>query len=51
MNIRIINSGLLTIVEDMGRYGYQASGMQVSGVMDKYAAELANALVGNPAQA
>ena len=51
MNIKIINSGLLTIVEDMGRYGYQASGMQVSGVMDKYAAELANALVGNPPQA
>lgn len=45
--IRVINGGMLTTVQDKGRYGYQASGMQVSGVMDRTAALLANALVGN----
>ena len=47
MGIRLINGGLLTTVQDEGRYGYQASGVQVSGVMDRTAALLANALVGN----
>lgn len=45
--IRVISGGMLTTVQDKGRYGYQASGMQVSGVMDAVAAKLANALVGN----
>lgn len=47
MNIKIINGGLMTTVQDMGRTGYQASGMQVSGVMDQYSAAIANALVDN----
>ncbi|MGM9539563.1 biotin-dependent carboxyltransferase family protein [Anaerovibrio sp.] len=45
--IRVVNGGMLTTVQDRGRYGYQASGMQVSGVMDMPSALLANALVGN----
>lgn len=45
--IMVINGGMLTTVQDEGRYGYQASGIQVSGVMDRTAALLANALVGN----
>ena len=45
--IMVINGGMLTTVQDEGRYGYQASGVQVSGVMDRTAALLANALVGN----
>ena len=45
--IKVISGGMLTTVQDEGRYGYQASGMQVSGVMDRSAALLANALVGN----
>lgn len=45
--IRVIDGGMLTTVQDKGRYGYQASGIQVSGVMDQEAAFLANALVGN----
>ena len=45
--IKVISGGMLTTVQDEGRYGYQASGMQVSGVMDRTAALLANALVGN----
>ena len=47
MNVKIINGGLMTTVQDMGRTGYQASGMQVSGDMDRYSASIANALVGN----
>ncbi len=47
MSIKIINGGLLTTVQDEGRYGLQASGMQVSGAMDMPAAALANLLVGN----
>lgn len=45
--IMVINGGMLTTVQDEGRYGYQASGIQVSGVMDRTAARMANALVGN----
>lgn len=46
-NIKVINAGMLTTVQDMGRYGLQASGMQVSGCMDIVSARLANALAGN----
>lgn len=49
--IKVVNAGLLTTIQDKGRYGFQASGVQVSGVMDGIAAELANALVGNKAEA
>ena len=47
MSIKVINSGLMTTIQDKGRMGYQASGMQVSGDMDRYSASIANALVGN----
>lgn len=47
MGIQIINGGFLTTIQDMGRYGYQETGMSVSGVMDTRAASLANILVGN----
>lgn len=51
MSIKVINGGLMTTVQDSGRYGMQAGGMQVSGVMDYPAALLANLLVGNEADA
>ena len=51
MSIKVINSGLMTTIQDNGRMGYQASGMQVSGDMDRYSARIANALVGNDADA
>ena len=41
------SSGALTTVQDLGRVGYQQIGMPVAGVMDNYAARLANILVGN----
>lgn len=47
MGIKIISGGFLTTIQDMGRFGYQETGMSVSGVMDTRAASLANILVGN----
>ncbi|HMA69571.1 MAG TPA: biotin-dependent carboxyltransferase family protein [Candidatus Mcinerneyibacterium sp.] len=45
--IKIINKGLLTLIEDLGRSGYQKFGVPVSGVMDEYSHKIANILVGN----
>lgn len=45
--ITVINPGLFTTVQDTGRWGYQAYGMPVAGVMDRYAYKAANLLVGN----
>lgn len=45
--VRVIKAGLLTTVQDLGRWGYQALGVSVSGPMDEYSHRLANALVGN----
>lgn len=44
---RIANAGLMTSVQDLGRFGYQQYGVSVSGAMDHIAARLANILVGN----
>lgn len=44
---RIAKAGLMTTVQDLGRYGYQQYGVSVSGAMDHVAAKLANILVGN----
>ena len=40
--------GLLTTVQDLGRYGYQRYGVSVSGAMDRAALRIGNRLVGNP---
>jgi antagonist of KipI len=40
--------GMLTTVQDLGRWGFQALGIPVSGAMDTWSARLANRLVGNP---
>jgi len=45
--IEIVEPGLLTTVQDMGRYGYQRYGVPVSGSMDQFALRAANLLVGN----
>lgn len=47
MGVKFASGGFLTTVQDMGRVGYQESGMSVSGVMDQRSAVLANLLVGN----
>ncbi len=45
--IKIISPGLITTVQDLGRYGYQQYGVSLSGAMDYVAARLANILAGN----
>ena len=47
--LEVLEPGLLTTVQDMGRYGYQRYGVPVSGAMDVFALRAANALVGNDA--
>lgn len=46
-SIDVINGGILTTIQDGGRYGYQELGIPTSGVMDDYNYKLANILVGN----
>ncbi|MET3617930.1 biotin-dependent carboxylase-like uncharacterized protein [Peptoniphilus olsenii] len=46
-SIDVINGGILTTIQDSGRYGYQELGIPTSGVMDDYNYKLANILVGN----
>jgi biotin-dependent carboxylase-like uncharacterized protein len=48
MSITVLNPGLLTTVQDLGRVGYQQFGVSVSGAMDPRSTKLANILVGNP---
>ena len=43
----MIRPGLLTTVQDLGRFGYQRFGVVAGGVMDNWAQRLANAAVGN----
>lgn len=47
MSIEVISPGLCTTVQDMGRYGYQRHGVNVSGTMDPFSLQMANMLVGN----
>ncbi len=47
MGILVIRSGLLTTIQDLGRFGFQKDGVIVSGVMDSFAHRVANILVGN----
>ena len=46
-SIDVINGGILTTIQDSGRYGYQELGIPTSGAMDDYNFKLANILVGN----
>lgn len=45
--LSIVKGGLLTTVQDLGRYGHQAAGVPVAGPMDLFSHRLANQLVGN----
>lgn len=50
--LSIVRPGMLTTVQDLGRWGYQSRGVPVSGALDWYAHRLANGLLGNdPAMA
>ncbi len=47
--IRVLSAGPFSSLQDLGRTGHRAIGVPVSGVMDGYSAQLANALVNNSA--
>jgi biotin-dependent carboxylase-like uncharacterized protein len=49
--LHVIKAGLLTTIQDRGRWGLQARGVSVAGPMDPRAHRVANALVGNPPDA
>lgn len=45
--LRILDPGILTTIQDTGRWGFQIYGVPVSGAMDVGALRTANQLVGN----
>lgn len=49
--IAVVHPGMMTTVQDEGRWDYLAFGMPRAGVMDRYASRMANILCGNPLNA
>lgn len=49
--IEVVEPGMLTTVQDLGRTGHRAAGVGLSGAADPFALRLANLLVGNPESA
>lgn len=47
MGISVIKPGLLSTIQDLGRWGFQRFGVPVSGAMDRLALRLGNILLGN----
>jgi biotin-dependent carboxylase-like uncharacterized protein len=47
-SLRVIRPGMLTTVQDLGRWGHQDAGVPVAGPMDAYSHRRANRLAGNP---
>jgi antagonist of KipI len=47
MSIVFQKAGILTTLQDLGRYGYRRFGINPNGVMDQTAARLINILLGN----
>jgi antagonist of KipI len=47
-SIDVLKPGLLSTLQDRGRFGYQRFGVVVGGAMDEWSHRLANVLVGNP---
>ena len=45
--LEIVSPGIMTSVQDMGRYGYGRFGVAPSGALDSFAMRVANLLVGN----
>ena len=51
MALTVVRPGMLTTIQDLGRWGHQDSGVPVAGPMDWYSHRLANRLVGNDERA
>jgi antagonist of KipI len=49
--VAVIRPGMLTTVQDLGRWGHQGEGVPVAGPMDEYSHVLANRMVGNDPRA
>ncbi len=47
MSMEILSPGLLSTIQDLGRFGFQASGFAPTGAADSLSMKRANALVGN----
>jgi len=47
MNIRVLSPGMLTTVQDLGRFGWAHMGVSASGAADPFALRAGNLLVGN----
>ena len=47
MTFCVVKPGVMTLIQDLGRFGYQAQGLTTGGPMDEYAARWANGLLGN----
>ena len=48
MSLKIVQPGLSTSIQDLGRPGYFHLGIPIGGAMDRFALRVANMLVGNP---
>ena len=46
-SLRVITPGMLTTIQDLGRWGWQGRGVPVAGPMDPRSHRLANTLAGN----
>lgn len=45
--IEVLQPGLYTSIQDLGRFGFQKFGVPQSGVMDRYAMRICNLILGN----
>ena len=45
--LEVIDPGITTTIQDLGRHGFQRYGVPVSGAMDQFSLRVANGLVGN----
>ncbi|KYO66975.1 biotin-dependent carboxyltransferase family protein [Thermovenabulum gondwanense] len=45
---KVLNPGLFTTIQDMGRYGYEHQGVPTSGAADEFSFKIANILLENP---
>lgn len=48
MSFKVLQPGLSTSIQDLGRPGYFHLGIPIGGAMDRFALRVANMLVGNP---
>ena len=50
-SLRVVTPGMLTTIQDRGRWGWQSRGVAVAGPMDPCSHRLANMMVGNESDA